>query len=200
MALFENVSDDILKPQRLEISQLGAPIIRTIAKKVIGICSSEIQTLIDDMIFTCKESKGMGIAAPQIGHSLSILIMASSPNQRYPYAPMMEPTAIINPQIISFSNEREKEWEGCLSLPGIRAQVPRHTHIEVVYFDREGKQQHIIFKDFLARLFQHEYDHLIGAVFIDRVETTKDIIMEKEYQSLIAREASNAQYQPPLVN
>lgn len=186
MELLENVNNDRQKPQRLEISQLGAPIIRTIAKKVIGICSSEIQTLIDNMIFTCKESKGMGIAAPQIGHSLSILIMASAPNQRYPYAPMMEPTALINPHVISFSDESVKDWEGCLSLPGIRAQVPRHTHIEVVYFDREGKQQQIIFRDFLARLFQHEYDHLIGKVFIDRVESTKDIIMEKEYQHLMS--------------
>lgn len=172
-------------PQRLEISQLGAPSIRTVAKKVTDIGSSEIQTLIDDMIFTCKESKGMGIAAPQVGCSWSILIMASAPNQRYPYAPLMEPTALINPHVISVSQESVKDWEGCLSLPGIRARVPRHTTIEVVYFDRQGKQQEVVFKDFLARLFQHEYDHLLGAVFIDRVESTKDMIMEKEYQRMM---------------
>lgn len=71
-------------PQRLDISQLGAPIIRTIAQKVNDIEALQIQALIDDMMFTCKDSKGMGIAAPQVGHSLCILIMASAPNIRYP--------------------------------------------------------------------------------------------------------------------
>lgn len=172
-------------PQCLDISQLGSSVIRTFAKKVSEIHAPQIQALIDDMIFTCEESKGMGIAAPQVGHSLSILIMASAPNKRYPYAPMMEPTALINPHVISVSDESIKDWEGCLSLPGIRARVPRHTQVEVSYFDREGKKQHTIFKDFLARLFQHEYDHLIGAVFLDRIESTKDVIMEKEYQRLM---------------
>jgi len=172
-------------PHLLEISQLGSPIIRTMAKKVSDIDAPEIQALIDDMIFTCNDSKGMGIAAPQVGQSLSILIMASMPNKRYPYAPIMEPTALINPHVLSVSDERVKEWEGCLSLPGIRARVPRYTQVEVSYFDREGTKQHALFKDFLARLFQHEYDHLIGAVFLDRIESTQDIAMEKEYQRIM---------------
>ncbi|MDD2383817.1 MAG: peptide deformylase [Sulfurospirillaceae bacterium] len=172
-------------PQCLDIAQLGSLVIRTKAQKVSDIQTPEIQALIDDMIFTCSDSRGMGIAAPQVGHSLSILIMASAPNKRYPYAPMMEPTALINPHVISFSDESVKDWEGCLSLPGIRALVPRHTQIEVNYVDRHGQMQHAVFKDFLARLFQHEYDHLIGTVFLDRIESTKDIVMEKEYQRLI---------------
>jgi len=172
-------------PQRLDISQLGSSVIRTIAQHVSDIHAPEIQALIDDMIFTCNDSKGMGIAAPQVGHAVCILIMASAPNKRYPYAPMMEPHALINPRVLSVSEESAKDWEGCLSLPGIRARVPRHTHIEVSYMDREGKQQHAIFKDFLARLFQHEYDHLIGTVFLDRIESTKDVVMEKEYQRLM---------------
>ncbi|MDX1810016.1 MAG: peptide deformylase [Sulfurospirillaceae bacterium] len=172
-------------PQILNISQLGAPVIRTIAQKVSDIHALQTQALIDDMIFTCKESKGMGIAAPQVGQSLCIIIMASSPNKRYPHAPMMEPTALINPRIISVSEKSVKDWEGCLSLPGIRARVPRHTQVEVSYFDRQGKEQHAIFKDFLARLFQHEYDHLIATVFLDRIESTQDIVMEKEYQRLM---------------
>ena len=172
-------------PQCLKISQLGSPVIRTIAKKVSDIHAPHIQALIDDMIFTCKESKGMGIAAPQVEHPWCILIMASAPNKRYPYAPMMEATALINPHVISVSDESVKDWEGCLSLPGIRARVPRYTQVEVSYFDRDGKKQHAIFKDFLARLFQHEYDHLIATVFLDRMESTKDVVMEKEYQRLM---------------
>lgn len=173
-------------PQRLDISQLGAPIIRTMAQKVNDIEALQIQALIDDMIFTCKDSKGMGIAAPQVGHSLCILIMASAPNIRYPNAPMMESTALINPYVISVSNESVKDWEGCLSLPGIRALVPRYTQVEVSYFDRNGKAQHVVFKDFLARLFQHEYDHLLGVVFLDKVESTQDVVMEKEYQRMMS--------------
>ena len=175
-------------PQHLEIFQLGAPIIRMVAKRVPDIKAVEIQTLIDDMIQTCVESKGVGIAAPQIGHSLAIMIMASYPNSRYPYAPQMEPTALINPKVIDYTEEQVKDWEGCLSLPGIRALVPRHTYIEVQYFDREGREQTVVFRDFLARLFQHEYDHLIGKVFIDRVDSTQDVIMEKEYQRLMQKE------------
>jgi len=175
-------------PQLLEISQLGSPVIRTMTQHVSEIDTPEIQTLIDDMIFTCNAAKGMGIAAPQVGHSLSILIMASMPNKRYPYAPIMEPTPLINPQVLSISDECVKDWEGCLSLPGIRARVPRHTQIEVSYFDRMGTKQHTVFKDFLARLFQHEYDHLMGTVFIDRVENSHDIVMEKEYQRLMKEE------------
>ena len=173
-------------PQRLDISQLGSPVIRAKTEKVSDINTPQIQALIDDMMFTCKDSKGMGIAAPQVGHSLCILIMASAPNIRYPNAPMMEPTALINPHVISVSNESVKDWEGCLSLPGIRALVPRYAQVEVSYFDRNGKAQHVIFKDFLARLFQHEYDHLLGAVFLDRVESTQDVVMEKEYQRMMS--------------
>ena len=180
--------------QLLEISQLGAPIIRFVAKEVRNILAPEIQTLIDDMIFTCKDSKGVGIAAPQVGHSLAIMIMASYPNKRYPYAPMMEPTALINPKVIAYSEETNKDWEGCLSLPGIRALVPRYNSIEVVYQDREGKEQQVIFQDFLARLFQHEYDHLIAKVFIDRVESTQEIIMEKEYQRLMREQEALHQF------
>jgi len=97
---------------------------------------------------------------------------------------LMEPTALINPRILALSEEKEKDWEGCLSIPGIRARVPRHCHVEVAYIDREAKVQHALFDGFLARLFQHEFDHLIGKVFIDRVDSTEDIITEKEYQRL----------------
>lgn len=172
-------------PKLLDISLLGASVIRSVAQTVNDVQAPEFQSLIDDMIFTCNDSKGVGIAAPQVGHALALLIMASAPNKRYPNAPLMEPTALINPRVLSFSEEKVKDWEGCLSVPGIRALVPRHTHVEVCYLDREGREQHVFFDGFLARLFQHEFDHLIGKVFIDRIESTQDVITEKEYQKLI---------------
>ncbi|MFT7004511.1 MAG: peptide deformylase [Sulfurimonas sp.] len=140
---------------RLNIEQLGSEIIREIASEVIDIESDEIQTLIDDMFFTCEEANGMGIAAPQVNQSKAILIISSKPNERYPHAPMMEPTVLINPKIISHSDEMYKDWEGCLSLPGVRAQVPRYTDIEVSYFDRVAKQHFVKYSDFIAKVFQH---------------------------------------------
>ncbi|MCK5095933.1 MAG: peptide deformylase, partial [Candidatus Pacebacteria bacterium] len=113
---------------------------------------------------------------------------ASYPNPRYPNAPKMKPTAMINPIIIKNSEEVEKDWEGCLSLPGIRALVPRYKNIKVQYFTREGKNQTKTFKDFIARIFQHELDHLNGKVFTDRADP-KDLIMEKEYQKMMKKEA-----------
>jgi len=167
-----------------EISQLGSDVLRCVAKEVEDVTSRETQTLIDDLIFTCKANQGLGIAAPQVGHSQAIMIIASEPNERYPHAPLMPPTAFINPQLLSHSNEVEKEWEGCLSLPGIRALVPRYTWIDVSYMDSNGAFHTERFEGFLARIFQHEYDHLIGHVFIDRIESSMDVVMEKEYQRL----------------
>jgi len=171
-----------------EIYQLGSSVIRSVAEKVSDVHSADIQSLIDDMIFTCKESKGVGIAAPQVNCSQAIIIIASYPSERYPHAPMMEPTALINPKIISHSSSMLKDWEGCLSLPGIRAQVPRYREIEVSYTDREGSEHTVMYRDFVARIFQHEYDHLIGKVFLDRIESTLDVVMEKEYQRLMTEE------------
>jgi peptide deformylase len=158
-------------PTQLNIEQLGSSVIREIASEVIDIKSQEIQTLIDDMFFTCEKANGMGISAPQVNHSKAILIISSKPNERYPHATVMEPIVLINPKIISYSDEMYKDWEGCLSLPGIRAQVPRYRQIEVSYFDRDAKQHIVQYSDFIAKVFQHEHDHLIGKVFIDRVES-----------------------------
>jgi len=166
----------------LPIAQLGANIIREIAKPVKKVESKEIQLLIDNLLLTCNNANGMGIAAPQVYQSKRIFIISSQPNERYPYAPNMKPTALINPEIIWHSENTNKDWEGCLSLPGIRGLVPRYTEINVSYNNREGKKIISKYQGFIARIFQHELDHLNGIVFIDRVESTLDIVMEKEFQ------------------
>ena len=167
------------------IGQLGADVIRQVAKPIEDIERKETQELIDDLLLTCIDSRGMGIASPQISVSKRLFIMASNPNSRYPHAPKMRPKAVINPEIISYSDEVEKDWEGCLSLPNVRALVPRSTKIEVRYFTREGKEVQEVLEGFLARIFQHEFDHLNGKVFIDRVESTLDMVMEKEYLRIV---------------
>lgn len=168
-----------------KIAKLGEPILRAKAKKVKDINSKEIKKIISKMLHCVKKSKGVGLAAPQIFESYQILIISSHPNKRYPNAPLMKNEVLINPKIIKKSKKKEKGWEGCLSIPSIRGKVPRHVKIEVEYTTQDGNKKQIVFEDFIARIFQHEYDHLKGKLYIDRVENTKDIISEEVYFKII---------------
>ena len=94
---------------------------------------------------------------------------------------------MINPEIIERSDDMVKGWEGCLSIPGIRGKVPRHRRIRARYLTLEGMDVEREFDDFVARIFQHEYDHLQGFVFLDRLESPRDVITEKEYQKQFMR-------------
>jgi peptide deformylase len=96
----------------------------------------------------------------------------------------MEPLAVINPMIIEASEEQEKDWEGCLSIPGIRGLVPRHKRVTVSFTNRNGGREERTFDGFAARIFQHEHDHIEGKVFLDRT-CSKELVTEKEYQRMI---------------
>ena len=163
------------------IAKLGESVLRKKAKKVKNIKSKEIQKLISRMLHCVKESKGVGLAAPQIFESYQILIISSSPNERYPHAPLMKDEVLINPKIIAKSKDKEIGWEGCLSIPSIRAKVSRYKSIEVKYTNQYGEVKQVVFEDFISRIFQHEYDHLKGKVYLDRVKNNKDIISEELY-------------------
>ncbi len=172
--------------QILPVAQLGNPVLRCSAQIVTDIAEQRIQTLIDDLIATAQHTNGVGIAAPQVSECDRLFIVASRPNLRYPNAPSMEPTAMINPKIVAHhSTDIVKGWEGCLSVPGIRGLVPRYRTIEVEYTRRDGQHQRQELTDFVARIFQHEYDHLEGIVFLDRVESSQDLMTEAEYQKQI---------------
>lgn len=168
-----------------EIIQLGHPTLRTKAQAVENVQSQSVQKLIADLKATVVQANGVGIAAPQIAEPYRLFIVASRPNPRYPHAPTMEPTAMINPTILAHSSEVVKDWEGCLSIPGIRGLVPRYQAVEVEYMNENGKLQKQELSDFIARIFQHELDHLDGVVFLDRIESTHDLITEQEYQKQI---------------
>lgn len=168
----------------LQIAQLGHPILSKIASPVENISNPTIQNLIDALIHTAQTANGVGIAAPQVVQSYRLFIVASRPNPRYPDAPLMEPTAMINPQIVDVSSEKIKGWEGCLSVPGLRGLVPRYQTIKVEYQDRNGNLHEQIFSDFVARIIQHELDHLDGIVFLDRLDT-QDLYTEQEYEQLL---------------
>jgi len=178
------------KNQLLQIVQLGNPVLRKKSKAIKNILSPEIKKLTNILLKILMKVNGVGMAAPQLGKSLRLFIVASHPNPRYPKAPYMKPTAVINPKIISHNDKKEKSWEGCLSVPGVRALIPRYTKIEVEFITKQGKKVRKNYKDFIARIFQHEYDHLEGLVFLDRIESTKDIITEKEYQKLMSKKTS----------
>jgi len=167
--------------ESLEIAQLGNPILRQQAQLVDNLSDQHLQQLIDELITTVVGENGVGIAAPQVSQSYRLFIVASRPNLRYPHAPVMEPTAMLNPRIVAHSQEMVKDWEGCLSIPGIRGLVPRYRSVEVEYTSRDGQLQKQKLTDFVARIFQHEYDHLDGIVFLDRVESTQEMITEQEY-------------------
>jgi peptide deformylase len=171
-----------------QILELGHPLLREQAKPVSHIESAETQQLLDDLLNFVAQKKGMGIAAPQVGISKQIFIMCSHPNQRYPNAPEMPPTCVINPQILSMDGSCEKDWEGCLSIPGLRALVPRAETVVVQYFTRDEQQVETTYHGFLARLFQHEFDHLQGRLFIDHAESTRDIMTEKQWRKAILGE------------
>jgi peptide deformylase len=171
--------------EAIEILQLGNPALRQVAQPVYNVHEPSIQDLIDTLMSTLLSSNGVGIAAPQIAASCRVMIVASRPNQRYPHAPTMEPTVMINPYLVSHSGEVVKDWEGCLSVPGIRGLVPRYRRIEIEYMNQDGKLIKQELTDFVARIFQHEVDHLNGKVFLDRLESIKDIVTDQEYLNRI---------------
>ena len=173
----------------LTVSQLGDPALREIAQPIYNLQEEWVQTLIDRLMETLVQSNGVGIAAPQVAAAYRLLIVASRPNPRYPNAPEMEPTVMVNPRLVSHSSEIVKDWEGCLSVPGIRGLVPRYRSIEIEYTDRQGKLQRQQLSEFVARIFQHEFDHLNGKVFLDRLESVQDIITDQEYLKRIVQAA-----------
>lgn len=172
--------------QQVEIAQLGNAILRKQAAGIEDVNSPHTTEIIAQMLAILSDSKGVGLAAPQIGYSVCVIIVASKPTVRYPLAPLMEPVVMINPSFHSLSEVQEKDWEGCLSISGIRALVPRYREIEVNYTDINGKLTTLQLSGFVARIFQHEYDHLQGMVYLDRVKDNQDIISESEFFKLIA--------------
>jgi peptide deformylase len=172
-------------PKILQIAQLGNPVLREPARPVENLSSPFMKELMEDLKATVFDANGLGLAAPQVYQSHRVFILACRPTPRYPNAPTLPPTIVINPDIISASQEKVKDWEGCLSIPGIRALVPRHKTITVKYTTEDGRSVQCEYTDILARIFQHEFDHLNGLVFLDRLDSVRDIVTEKEYQRIV---------------
>lgn len=132
--------------------------------------SEKIQAIIADLFDTMRAVDGAGLAAPQIGEDLQIVIFGFDHNPRYPQAPAIPETVLINPIITPLTEDRDEGWEGCLSVPGIRGVVPRYARIRYQGLDQNGKLIDREVGGFHARVVQHECDHLIGKLFPMRVE------------------------------
>jgi len=167
----------------LKVARLGNPVLRKIAEPVSpeGIGAPAIQQLIDDLIETMVEYDGAGLAAPQVHVSQQIVVFEVEGNPRYPDAESVPLTVLINPKITPTTQHIEEDWEGCLSVPDLRGKVPRYTQVRIEAYDRRGKRLNYIAKDFHARVAQHECDHLIGKVFLDRMQSMESLSFMHEF-------------------
>ena len=149
-----------------EIVTLGHPTLRQKARKVTKF-GPELKQLIDDMVETMRVAPGVGLAAPQVNVADRVIVVELPADEEEGFP--AELYAYVNPEIIKASRDKEEGQEGCLSIPGYLGEVERHTEIIVRGQDANGKPQRIKAYDYLARIFQHEIDHLDGIMFIDRV-------------------------------
>lgn len=168
----------------LEITELGNPILREETKRIEDPFAPELQQLIDAMFETVIAARGVGLAAPQIGANLSLFVMTPNVEHRPPHDSLEDGIAVINPEFKPIGTASESDWEGCLSIPGIRGYVPRFTRIQATFTNRHGETVTTELEDFDARIFQHEYDHVKGKVFLDHIKP-KDIITDKEYLRMV---------------
>lgn len=148
---------------------MGEPLLLRRAAEVIQLDTPELHALVADMQDTMRHANGAGIAAPQIGVSLRVVIFGFEHNERYPDAPSVPPTVLVNPVINRLGTDEEAGWEGCLSVPGMRGLVSRPARVRYQGFDAKGKAIDRTVDGFHARVVQHEVDHLDGILYPMRI-------------------------------
>jgi len=153
-----------------EILKMGDPRLLRQAQPVMQLGTPELDTLIQDMFDTMRAANGAGLAAPQIGENLQIVIFGFKHTTRYPDAPAIPETVLINPVVKPLAEETEEDWEGCLSVPGLRGMVPRWTRLHYEGLDQYGNLISRDVEGFHARVVQHECDHLAGILYPMRIK------------------------------
>jgi len=151
------------------VLRLGDPRLLKIASEVSEFNTPDLDALVEDMFDTMAAENGAGLAAPQIGVGLRVVIFGFDSNPRYPEKAAVPKTILINPTITRLSEEQEDDWEGCLSVPGMRGLVSRYTHIRYTGFDATGTAIDVTAEGFHARVVQHECDHLDGIIYTHRL-------------------------------
>lgn len=166
-----------------KVAVMGHPVLRKVAEPIPAkeIKSPKVQTLIQDMVETMFEYDGRGLAAPQVHESIQLVVMLwDFDKDTKPYLKVL-----INPEITAVTEETSGNWEGCLSLPGLRGFVNRPNKISVKSLDQDGKKQDFIAEGFAATVIQHECDHLMGRLYIDRITDLTQFAFIKEYNRFL---------------
>ncbi len=190
-----------------KVARMGHPVLREKAKHISPkqITTPEIQGLIQDLVDTMEEYGGIGIAAPQIHESKSVaIIRMDTESEKYKSAFKLgakggkfkdangDPVAVfINPVIKVLDDKRQEFWEGCLSVPGLRGLVARPRKVSIEYLDENGDEQKITVEDFSATVVQHELDHLMGTLYVDRIQDKTKLMFEEEYVKYVQSEDVN---------
>lgn len=152
------------------ILKMGDPRLLRVAQPVTAFDTEALHTLVRDLLETMESVNGAGLAAPQIGVDLQVVIFGSDQrNPRYPDRPLVPRTTLVNPVITPLGDAQEEDWEGCLSVPGLRGVVPRFSRIRYTGFDPFGDPIDRVAEGFHARVVQHECDHLVGKLYPMRV-------------------------------
>ena len=166
----------------LKVARLGHPVLRQVTANLPEreLQSAAMQKFIDDMIETMKEYDGVGLAADQVHESKQVAVLEVANNPRYPNKPDVPLTVLVNPKVTPLSDALEEDWEGCLSIPDLRGKVPRYTSVRVQAWDRNGQELDYVATGFHARVIQHEFDHLNGKLYVDRMRdlTTLSFLQE----------------------
>ncbi len=152
-----------------DILKMGDPRLLRVAEPVQAFDTPELHALLADMVDTMHHAGGVGLAAPQIGVNLQVVVFGFESSERYPIADPVPHTALVNPRITPLSDDMEEGWEGCLSVPGLRGAVDRYRHIAYAGFDAAGTPIEREAEGFHARVVQHECDHLIGRLYPSRI-------------------------------
>jgi peptide deformylase len=152
-----------------EVLRMGDPRLLAVADPVVEFGTPELADLLTDMQDTMRSLQGAGLAAPQIGIGLRVVIFGFEENARYPDEDAVPFTVLINPELTPLGEEQDEGWEGCLSVPGMRGLVPRYRDLRYTGFDAQGNSIDRTVKDFHARVVQHEVDHLDGILYPRRI-------------------------------
>ncbi len=167
-----------------KIATIGHPVLRQPARALSRdeLGRAETQRFIDDLVETMVDANGAGIAANQVYEPIRVCVICVKDNPRYPYKPNIPLTILVNPAIELLTDERFMNYEGCLSVPNLRGEVPRAPRARVRAWDREGKDLDYEVRGLTAGTFQHEVDHLDGKLFVDRVTDTRTLCTWQDFE------------------
>lgn len=177
-----------------KIAQLGEPVLRRRARELSReeLQAPETQRLIEDLIETMRDADGAGLAAPQVYESVALVVIEVRENPRYPNAPRIPLTVLVNPRVTSLVGPPESladsdaitAYEGCLSVSGVRSRVRRPRKVRVQAWDRQGRELDEVWEGFAATVVQHETDHLLGTLFVDRADL-ETLSFLREYERFV---------------